>query len=145
MKIQILAVGVLKNSPEKDIFDQYVKRLNFKPKLIEIDCKQNTKLSATAYQKFITDKDYIVVLDERGGNLSSRSFAEKLDALNQTGKKITFIIGGADGIPEEIKKRANFSISFGSLTWPHLLVRALLIEQLYRAQQILSNHPYHRD
>jgi 23S rRNA (pseudouridine1915-N3)-methyltransferase len=92
MKIQILAIGVLKNSPEKDLFNQYAKRLHFKPKIIEIDCKQHIKPSASAYQKFIDDKDFVISLDEKGQNFSSRSFAEKLDIVNQMGKKLHFLL-----------------------------------------------------
>lgn len=145
MHFQIIAAGILKSSPEKDLFEQYIKRLRIKPKIVEIDCKNNTRLSASTYMKFITEKDFILTLDEHGENISSRSFAQKLEEINQTGKRISFIIGGADGIPDEIKLLSRFSISFGKLTWPHLLVRTLLIEQIYRAQQILNNHPYHRD
>lgn len=145
MKIQIIAVGVLKSGPEKALLEQYSKRLSDKLKIIEIDSRQDKQLSASAYLKVMSDKDLIVTLDEKGENLSSRSFAEKLEMLSQTGKTINFVIGGADGIPEEIKKLAVFSLSFGKLTWPHLLARALLVEQLYRVQQITRNHPYHRD
>ena len=145
MKIQIIAVGVLKNGSEKDLLEQYSKRLTYKLKIIEIDSRQDKQASASAYLKFISDKDIVIVLDETGENLSSRAFAQKIGMFSQTGKTINFIIGGANGIPEEIKQLAAFSLSFGKLTWPHLLVRALLVEQLYRAQQILGNHPYHRD
>lgn len=145
MKIHIIAAGTLKSGPEKELFDQYVKRLQFKPKVTEIDCRQHTKINPSAYLKFIDDKDYVIILDEAGENLSSRSFAQKLETVRETGKCTTFIIGGADGIADEVKKRSSLSISFGKATWPHLLVRALLAEQLYRTQQILNNHPYHRD
>lgn len=145
MKIQIVAVGVLKKSPEKDLFDQYAKRLSYKIKVIEIDSRQDVQPSTSTYLKFISEKDIIIVLDENGKNFSSRDFAQKLESFSQTGKTISFVIGGADGIPKEIKDLANFNLSFGNLTWPHLLVRSLLIEQLYRVQQIMRNHPYHRD
>ena len=144
MKIQIIAVGILKGGPERDLLEQYAKRLAYKLKIIEIDSRQDKQTNASAYLKFISDKDIVVILDETGESLTSRSFAQKIEIFSQTGKMINFIIGGANGIPEEIKQLADFSLSFGKLTWPHLLVRALLVEQLYRAQQILSNHPYHR-
>ncbi len=145
MKIQIIAVGHLKSGPEKALFDQYVKRLSYPLKVIEINSRQDKAIPAAAYLKHLSEKDTIILLDEGGENLSSRSFSQKLETLSQTGKQLSFIIGGADGIPEDIKRLGCFSISFGKLTWPHLLVRALLVEQLYRAQQIISNHPYHRD
>ncbi len=145
MKIQIIAVGLLKSGPEKALFDQYAKRLGYKLKVVEIDSRQDKQIPASAYLKALSEKDMVIILDEGGENLSSRSFAQKLETYSQTGKQISFIIGGADGIPDEIKLLATFSLSFGKLTWPHLLVRALFVEQLYRAQQITSNHPYHRD
>ncbi len=145
MKIQIIAVGHLKNGPEKVLFDQYAKRLAYPLKVIEINSRQDQQIPASAYLKSLPEKDTIILLDETGENLTSRSFAQKLEVFSQIGKQISFIIGGADGIPEDIKRLGYFSMSFGKLTWPHLLVRALLVEQLYRAQQIISNHPYHRD
>ena len=145
MKIQIIAVGLLKSGPEKALFDQYAKRLSYKLKVIEIDSRQDKQIPASAYLKVLSEKDMVIILDEGGENLSSRSFAQKLETYSQTGKQLSFIIGGADGIPEEVKHLACFRISFGKLTWPHLLARVLLAEQLYRAQQITSNHPYHRD
>lgn len=145
MKIQLIAVGSLKNSPEKDLFDQYAKRLNYKLKVIEIHSRQDKQIPASVYLKELNEKDTIIILDERGENLSSRAFAQRLEFFAQTGKRISFVIGGADGIPEEIKHAAHLIISFGKLTWPHLLVRTLLVEQLYRSQQIINNHPYHRD
>ncbi len=145
MKIQIIAVGLLKSGPEKALFDQYAKRLGYKLKVIEIDSRQDKQIPASAYLKALSEKDMVIILDEGGENLSSRSFAQKLETYSQTGKQLSFIIGGADGIPEEVKHLACFRVSFGKLTWPHLLARVLLVEQLYRAQQITSNHPYHRD
>lgn len=144
MKIQIIAVGHLKNGPEKALFDQYAKRLTYPLKVIEINSRQDQQIPPSAYLKFLSEKDIIILLDETGENLTSLTFAQKLEGFIQTGKRISIIIGGADGIPKEIKQLGCFSISFGKLTWPHLLVRTLLAEQLYRAQQIISNHPYHR-
>lgn len=145
MKIQIIAVGHLKNGPEKILFDQYAKRLIYPLKIIEINSRQDKEIPASSYLKALSEADAIIVLDEEGENLSSRSLAAKLEALSQTSKRLSFIIGGADGTPKSIKDSANLCLSFGKLTWPHLLVRALLAEQLYRAQQIMSDHPYHRD
>lgn len=145
MKIQIIAVGHLKSGPEKSLFDQYAKRLTYPIKVIEIHNRQDQQVPASAYLKFLSEKDTVILLDETGENLTSRAFAQKLEEFSQIGKRISIIIGGADGIPEDVKRLGRFIISFGKLTWPHLLVRVLLIEQLYRAQQILNNHPYHRD
>ena len=87
----------------------------------------------------------LVALDERGAMWSSRGFAARLAAWRDQGvAELAFAIGGADGLGAEILNRAETTLSLGPMTWPHLLVRSLLIEQLYRAQQILSGHPYHR-
>lgn len=145
MKVQIIAAGQLKQGPEKNLFDEYAKRLNYQLKLVEIAVRQDKEITSAHYLKTITKDDLVILLDEFGENISSRSFAKKVTELSETGKRLCFIIGGANGIPDEIKKLSYFSISFGKLTWPHLLVRALLAEQLYRAQQIKINHPYHRD
>ncbi|MBL6957580.1 MAG: 23S rRNA (pseudouridine(1915)-N(3))-methyltransferase RlmH, partial [Rhodospirillales bacterium] len=87
-----------------------------------------------------------VVLDETGKNLGSRAFAEKLSRWRDDGRRdAAFLIGGADGHDGAVLKAADLVLSFGSLTWPHMLVRGMLAEQLFRAQSILSGHPYHRD
>ena len=83
----------------------------------------------------------IVALDERGKSLGSAEFCKQLYAW----ENVTFVIGGADGLDEEIRKKADFLLSFGKQTWPHMLVRVMLLEQIYRAQQIASGHPYHRE
>lgn len=143
MKIKIIAAGQLKQGPEKALFDEYTKRIFGSFKVIEIAIRQDQVIPASSYLKSIDKDDYIILLDEKGENISSRDFAKKIQSLE--GKNLCFIIGGADGIPQEIKSLSKLSISFGKLTWPHLMVRAMLAEQLYRAQQININHPYHRD
>jgi 23S rRNA (pseudouridine1915-N3)-methyltransferase len=145
MKIQIIAAGQLKQGPERALFEEYAKRLSYPLKLVEIAIRQDREIPPSSYLKAIAKDDLVILLDETGENLSSREFAKKLTTLSETGKRLCFIIGGADGIPAEVKNLSCFSISFGKLTWPHLLVRALLVEQLYRSQQININHPYHRD
>jgi 23S rRNA (pseudouridine1915-N3)-methyltransferase len=83
---------------------------------------------------------------KRGKTIPSRTFAQKIDDIQNSGiSTIQFMIGGADGLSDEIRARAKFLLGFGSQTWPHLLARVMLIEQIYRAQQILAGHPYHRD
>ena len=87
-----------------------------------------------------------VVLDERGKPISSADLAKKLEAWRDGGKReVRFLIGAADGHVEEQRRSADFLLSFGTATWPHLLVRAMLAEQLFRATSILANHPYHRE
>ena len=143
MRIKIIAVGH-KQGFELALYEEYTKRLSYPIKLIEIAVTKNPKTLAQAYLKAIAKEDLVILLDETGENLSSPEFAKKLDQLHQTGKRLCFIIGEADGIPLEVKNLKHSSIAFGKATWPHLLVRALLAEQLYRAQQIGLNHPYHR-
>jgi 23S rRNA (pseudouridine1915-N3)-methyltransferase len=148
MKIRILAVGKLKNSPLLDQFDEYVKRMNWKTTLKEID----TPKGATSAQeeplilKQLKPDDFLVALDERGETLSSPEFAKKIASWGQraSGGEVTFLIGGADGLTDLIRTRAKFLLSFGKQTWPHMLVRVMLMEQIYRAQQIIAGHPYHR-
>ena len=88
----------------------------------------------------------LIVLDEKGKSLPSTHFAKKLEDLQQLKPgKIQCVIGGADGLSEDIRRRADLLLGFGAQTWPHMLARVMLVEQIYRAQQILANHPYHRE
>ena len=87
----------------------------------------------------------LIALDERGAAWSSRQFANRLMSWRDSGAVLAFAIGGADGLGEAVIERADAVMSLGVMTWPHLLARSLLLEQLYRAQQILAGHPYHRD
>ena len=87
----------------------------------------------------------LVALDERGANWSSRELAQRLATWRDRGVAVTFAIGGADGLGAAVVERADDVLALGAMTWPHFLVRGLLLEQLYRAQQILAGHPYHRD
>lgn len=144
MKIQLLMVGHLKSGPEKELFQEYIKRLSEKPEITEIGLRQDKPIKAEVYLKHITNKDYVIILDEKGKHFTSAELANELDKISGY-KRVTFVIGGADGIPEAIKAIAKLSIAFGKNTWPHLFVRVMLSEQIYRAQQILSGHPYHRD
>ncbi len=142
--IEIIAAGKLKNDPLLDVFDDYKKRILWKFSLIEIDEKtQNSQLAEITAR--IKPGAALVVLDERGKSLPSRDFAAKIDAWAQTYPTIQFIIGGADGLSDDIRKKATMLMSFGAQTWPHMMARVMLCEQIYRAQQIIAGHPYHRD
>ena len=104
------------------------------------------ELEAEKIKKHISEHAFVIVLDEKGNGLRSLDFAKTLENFQHTGEThIQFIIGGADGLTDEIKGRANLLLSFGQQTWPHMLARVMLLEQIYRAQQILNNHPYHRE
>lgn len=142
--IEIIAAGKLKNDPLLDVFDDYKKRILWKFSLIEVDEKTQSAQLAEITAR-IKPGAALVVLDERGKSLPSRDFAAKIGTWAQTYPTIQFIIGGADGLSEDIRKKATMLMSFGAQTWPHMMARVMLCEQIYRAQQIIAGHPYHRD
>ena len=151
MKTWILAIGKLRGS-ESDWCAEYQKR--FKGDLIIKDMAASKSLPPAETQraeaalllKSIPSDSLVVLLDEHGRSLSSRELATKIQQWqNQSVANLVFIIGGADGVTDEVKRRAAFTLSFGAATWPHRLVRVMLMEQMYRAQQINAGHPYHRD
>jgi 23S rRNA (pseudouridine1915-N3)-methyltransferase len=148
MKIRIIAVGKLRNSPLLELCGEYVKRMGWKVSVKEIDAGKGSTSAQEAplILKELKLNDFLVALDERGETLSSPEFAKKIEKWGQQapGNEVTFLIGGADGLTDEIRKRAKFLLSFGKQTWPHMLVRVMLLEQVYRAQQIIAGHPYHR-
>jgi 23S rRNA (pseudouridine1915-N3)-methyltransferase len=134
-------------------FDSYISKLdhNFSPRLIEIksekkfDSIEQKKLSEAEKILSHLDKEFLIVLDEKGIQFSSQELAQKLEYWSEHFKHIAFIIGGADGIHENILRKANLTWSLSKLTFPHAFVRVLIAEQLYRANSILENHPYHRE
>lgn len=144
--VEIIAVGKLKaSSPFYDLFENYSRRLQGGINLIELEGHSQ----AEEIQKIITkinSGSALIALDEIGKSLSSISFAKKLEKFQQDKPgKIQFIIGGADGLNDDIRQKADLIMEFGAQTWPHMMVRVMLVEQIYRAQQILANHPYHRE
>ncbi len=141
MRVTIISVGKWKNCPEREIFEEYKKRLPWKIDLIEVDEKK-----AKNILEFVPEKSYKIVLDEKGNQFSSKDFASQLNKLQVQGRsKIAFLIGGADGHDKAAIEKADLLFSLGKMTWPHMLVRAMLAEQIYRAFSIISGHPYHRD
>jgi len=148
MKIRIIAVGRQKSSPTRDLCDEYLKRMKWDVGIREIDAPKGSTSAQEAplILKQLAKPAFIVALDERGETLSSPAFAKNLEKWQSQapGNEIIFLIGGADGFAEEIRKKAKFLLSFGKQTWPHMLVRVMLLEQIYRAQQISTGHPYHR-
>lgn len=151
MKLLIAAIGKAKPSPEQQLYLDYTKRLPWKISVKEFQIKQDD--SAKRMQRegeqllaACVGYDHLVALDESGRQLSSREFAATLASWQQRGaSSFAFVIGGSDGLSDEVLKKANLVWSLGKVTWPHMLVRALLAEQLYRAHSINSGHPYHRD
>ena len=148
MKIRIRAIGKLKDKSLQALIDEYGKRMNWSVKIEEIDATKNTtaEKEAMALLRDIPHSSVIIALDERGQSISSPDFAQKIAGWNEQsgGKDIYFLIGGADGLHPSVREKAKFLLSFGKQTWPHMLIRVMILEQIYRAQQILSGHPYHR-
>ncbi|MFA5592044.1 MAG: 23S rRNA (pseudouridine(1915)-N(3))-methyltransferase RlmH [Micavibrio sp.] len=144
LTVDFITVGKLKNDPLLDVFEDYRKRLLCKFTLAEIDEKTHHKQHARI-EELIAPRAALIVMDERGKSLSSRDFARKMEQFQLSHGHVQFVIGGADGLSDSIRKKAAMLLSFGAQTWPHMMARVMLVEQLYRAQQILAGHPYHRD
>ena len=139
MLLHIVARGKIGRSPEAELVERYLKRIPWPTRLSELP-ERGGKMPE------LQSNSILVVLDERGEALSSNELARKLDAWRDSGKReVRFLIGAADGHGEEQRQKADLLLSFGLATWPHLLARAMLAEQLFRATSILANHPYHRE
>jgi len=145
MRVLIAAIGKAKASPESQLYADYIKRLKWKVSVREFAAADKAR-EGEMLLDVCKGYDKIIALDESGKALSSREFAQSLGGWQQQGSSsFAFIIGGADGLDEAVLKKANLIWSLGRVTWPHMLMRALLAEQLYRAWSLLNNHPYHRD
>jgi len=137
--LHIVARGKIGRSPEADLVDRYLKRIPWPTRLTELP-ERGGKIPD------LPPNAVRVVLDERGKALTSTELARKLEAWRDDGKReARFLIGAADGHDDQERRSADLLLSFGPATWPHLLVRAMLAEQLFRATSILANHPYHRE
>jgi 23S rRNA (pseudouridine1915-N3)-methyltransferase len=151
MKITILAVGRMKGDPTATLFDAYVARLPWKTTLVEVEDKSKASLAKRREAECakllaaVPPGALLIALDPRGRSLSSEDFARAIGRWrSESTKTLAFAIGGADGFTDDFRAHAQVALSFGSMTWPHLLARVMLAEQLYRASAILSGHPYHR-
>ena len=145
MGLTVLAIGRLKRGPETELVDRYSKRLKrLKTTVRELPEKESKDKEGEALLGALADGAFVIALDERGKDLTSPELAALLGERTDLGQNIAFVIGGADGLSEAVKQRANASIRFGRMTWPHQIVRGLLFEQIYRAETILLGHPYHR-
>ncbi len=160
MKIDVIAVGRLKAGPERELVTRYAERLKGfgrsiafdGPRLVEIsesparrdlDRKAEEAQAITAQ---IPDTHRLVLFDERGASLDSAGFARILGEWRDSGAAgVSFVIGGADGLDSSLREKATLVLGFGKMTMPHQIVRALVLEQLYRAATILAGHPYHRE
>lgn len=156
MRIFVVAAGRARGTPEDALFAEYAKRLKIAPAGIgPLECREiETKSKTPAARKAeeaeklraqIPDGALLVALDPRGKPLSTEEFARLLGRWrdDSTGA-VAFVIGGADGLDESLVNGARFRLSLGAMTWPHMLARAMLSEQLWRAASILAGHPYHR-
>ena len=138
MLLHIIARGKIGRSPEAELVDRYLKRIAWPVKL--------TELGERAATPAATSGAVSILLDEKGEALPSMELARRLDQWRDRGvREARFLIGAADGHSAEERSAADLLISFGPATWPHLLVRAMLAEQLFRATSIRANHPSHRE
>lgn len=146
MKALILAIGKCKkNSPEAAIIAEYIKRSSWEIIVKEKDNATQDE-EATFLQANIPHNAKVIVLDERGENMKSTELAAKIASWQLNGtSEICFLIGGADGHLQSTRDKADLLLSFGKLTLPHMLMRAVLAEQIYRIQTIIAGHPYHRE
>jgi 23S rRNA (pseudouridine1915-N3)-methyltransferase len=136
--LHIIARGRIGRGPEAELVERYLKRIAWPVKLTELAERGATPAPAA--------NSVTVLFDEKGETLGSVEFARKLEAWRDGGKReARFLIGGADGFGDGEQARADLILSFGRATWPHLLARAMLAEQLFRATSLLANHPYHRE
>jgi 23S rRNA (pseudouridine1915-N3)-methyltransferase len=151
VRVHVVAVGRLKTGPHADLVRHYAERLNWPLSIREVE--ERRKLSPAELKEregglllsAVPPGAMIVALDEHGAPLTSDGFAQRLQRWRADGVgDLAFLIGGADGLSPVVREKAALRLSFGTMTWPHLLVRGMLLEQLYRAQQILAGHPYHR-
>lgn len=143
--IKIICIGKLKEQYLKDLINDYLKRINkyHKIEIIELS-DSNIQKEAELIKKHLNNKDYIVTLEIEGQNLSSKELSTKIDDWLMKYGNITFVIGGSDGIVQDIKDMANYKLSFSQLTFPHGLFRGILLEQIYRSFKILNNETYHK-
>jgi len=152
MRIVIAAVGKFRRQPERELYDTFVKRISWPITLKEVEerdplpAPKRKEREAAKLLAALPEGATVVALDERGKALTSADFAKHMGRWQDDGiGDLAFVIGGADGLDASILKRAQLTLSLGPMTWPHIMVRALLAEQLYRAQSILAGHPYHRE
>jgi len=156
MRLHLCAVGRMRAGPERALIDDYVARFDRTGRALglgpmtehEVEDKRGGGMAAEAelLGRAVPAGALLAVLDERGRSLTSRAFAAQLARWRDEGRQdVAFAIGGADGIDPALRDRAGFALSFGAMVWPHLLVRVMLAEQIYRAATILAGGPYHRD
>ena len=159
MRLTVAAVGRLKDGPERELAERYRKRAEQLGRRIGLRDVEIVEVRESRAQEIgkrmieesiaianvIPDKAAIVILDEHGENLDSKSLAMQLGKWRDAGRPAAvFVVGGDDGLAPALRERATLRLAFGAATWPHQLMRGMLLEQLYRAVTILAGHPYHR-
>ncbi len=159
MRLHVAAIGKLKSGPEKELADDYQKRISQiarkagistisvteQPESAKATAQQRMTEEAVVLRKQIPADATLIILDERGSTLSSEGFAKLLSQHLERGTSdVALLIGGPDGHDPAFRKTAATTIALGSMTWPHRLVRIMILEQIYRAITIMLNHPYHR-
>jgi 23S rRNA (pseudouridine1915-N3)-methyltransferase len=159
MRLIVIAVGRMKQGPERELAERYRKRfdeigrkLGFRgldiheiPESRARDATTRIAEESAAISALVPENAVLVTLDERGDNIDSVGLARHLGRFrDQSVANTVFVIGGADGLSPELRRKQKLGLAFGTATWPHQLVRVMLLEQLYRAATILSGHPYHR-
>ena len=160
MRVLVLAAGRMKRGAEAQLADRYLKRAVQAGRAVGIrgieileiresrapDAERRKLEESIAIANLLPESAAVVLLDERGEGLPSATFADHIARWRDGGRgTLAFVIGGADGLSETLRRRATITLNFGHATWPHQLVRIMLLEQLYRAVTILSGHPYHRE
>ncbi|NCC22364.1 MAG: 23S rRNA (pseudouridine(1915)-N(3))-methyltransferase RlmH [Alphaproteobacteria bacterium] len=151
LTLSIIAVGRNRNGPVDELARLYGGRIRWQLTIHEIEVKASSSSRQNAEEnerilKAIPDGAFVVILDERGKSLKSRAFAEKIREIRDSGiGPLVFVVGGNEGLSDAVRARADMMMSFGAQTWPHMLARTMLLEQIYRAQQILGGHPYHKE
>jgi 23S rRNA (pseudouridine1915-N3)-methyltransferase len=151
LRLTLACIGRAGRGPERDLYEHYASRIRWPLTLRELEEKKKlppvelVRREGELLLGAVPDKAVLVALDRRGKVLDSEAFAQRLSRWRDDGiADVAFLIGGADGHGEPLLQRATLMLSFGAMTWPHLLARAMLAEQIYRAQQLLAGHPYHR-
>jgi len=154
LRIAVIAVGKARPGALRALAEDYAKRLSqaaaWRLALVEIEAPAKLPVADRLRREGellaarVPAGAVLVALDGRGKALSSEDFAARLGAWRDQGRDLAFVIGGADGLARALVERADLALSLGAMTWPHMLARAMLLEQLYRAATILAGHPYHR-
>jgi 23S rRNA (pseudouridine1915-N3)-methyltransferase len=147
--MHLIAIGRLRGGPESELFERYNTRLRPRLNVIELPEERGTpqvvkRKEGAALLSAVPKDAFVVALDQAGAVMGSEGFAGRLSDWSQLSRTICFLIGGAEGLDVSVLHRADHPISLGLMTWPHFLARAMLAEQIYRAQTIAQGHPYHR-